>query len=63
MWRHRWRATTARRPSDHEQAYLCGGYAGARLAVSRGAGFVRVFFIVVVSAFIIRIGGQVVGLW
>ena len=29
----------------------------------RGARFVRVFFIVVVSAFIVRIGGEVLGLW
>ena len=42
---------------------LAGGYVGARTAVSRGTRFVRVFFIVVVSAFIVRIGGEVVGLW
>ena len=42
---------------------LVGGYVGARVAVSRGARFVRVFFIVVVSAFIVRIGGDVIGLW
>ena len=42
---------------------LAGGYVGARVAVSRGAGFVRIFFILVVSAFIIRIGGNVLGLW
>ena len=42
---------------------LAGGYVGARTAVSRGTRFVRVFFIVVVSAFIIRIGGDVVGIW
>ena len=42
---------------------LVGGYVGARVAVSRGARFVRVFFIVVVSAFIVRIGGGVLGLW
>lgn len=44
-------------------ANLIGAYLGARVAVSRGARFVRVFFIVVVSAFIIRIGGDVIGLW
>ncbi len=44
-------------------ANLVGGWLGARLAVSRGARFVRVFFIVVVSAFIVRIGGDVVGWW
>lgn len=42
---------------------LVGGYLGARTAVSRGTRFVRIFFIVVVSAFIVRIGGDVVGLW
>jgi hypothetical protein len=42
---------------------LLGGYLGARTAVARGTRFVRMFFIVVVSAFIVRIGGDVVGLW
>ena len=42
---------------------LVGGYLGARTAVARGSRFVRIFFIVVVSAFIIRIGGGVLGLW
>lgn len=42
---------------------LAGGYLGARTAVARGAGFIRAFFIVVVSAFVIRIGGEVVGFW
>jgi uncharacterized membrane protein YfcA len=44
-------------------ANLVGGYLGARTAVARGAGFVRVFFIVVVSGFVVRIGGGLVGLW
>jgi uncharacterized membrane protein YfcA len=44
-------------------ANLVGGYVGARTAVARGAGFVRVFFIVVVGAFVVRIGGEVLGLW
>ena len=44
-------------------ANLVGGYLGVRVAVARGAGFVRIFFIVVVSAFIVRIGGDVLGLW
>ncbi|MCD4536398.1 TSUP family transporter [Nocardioides sp. cx-169] len=44
-------------------ANLVGGYLGARTAVARGAGFVRAFFIVVVSGFVIRIGGGLVGLW
>jgi uncharacterized membrane protein YfcA len=42
---------------------LLGGYLGARTAVSKGARFVRVFFIVVVSCFIVRIGGDVLGVW
>ena len=40
---------------------LAGSYIGARTAVSKGSGFVRVFFVVVVSAFIIKIGADVVG--
>jgi hypothetical protein len=44
-------------------ANLLGGYLGARTAVARGAAFVRVFFVVVVGAFIVRIGGDVAGLW
>lgn len=42
---------------------LLGGYLGARTAVARGAKFVRVFFVLVVSGFIVRIGGGVLGLW
>ena len=42
---------------------LLGGYLGARTAIARGSGFVRVFFVLVVSAFIVRIGGQVLGFW
>jgi uncharacterized membrane protein YfcA len=42
---------------------LVGGYVGARLAVSRGTQFVRVLFIVVVGAFVVRIGGSVLGVW
>ncbi|MDF1603339.1 TSUP family transporter [Nocardioides sp. YIM 152315] len=42
---------------------IVGGYVGARTAVARGTRFVRVLFIVVVSAFIVRIGGDVLGLW
>ena len=44
-------------------ANLLGGYLGVRTAVARGARFVRVFFIIVVAGFIVRIGGEVVGLW
>lgn len=44
-------------------ANLLGGYTGARTAVARGSRFVRVVFVLVLAAFIVRIGGQVVGLW
>ena len=42
---------------------LVGSYAGARTAVSKGSHFVRVFFVVVVSAFIVKIGSDVVREW
>jgi hypothetical protein len=42
---------------------LIGAYVGARTAVARGSAFVRVFFMVVVSAFVLRIGGDLVGGW
>ncbi len=42
---------------------LVGGYLGARTAVARGSRFVRVFFVVVVAGFIVRIGGDLAGLW
>ncbi|HRW20096.1 MAG TPA: TSUP family transporter [Dermatophilaceae bacterium] len=44
-------------------ANLVGGYIGARTAVRLGTRFVRAVFIVVVSAFVVRIGGQLLGLW
>ena len=44
-------------------ANVAGGYLGARLAVARGARFVRVFFLVVVSGFVIRLGGGLLGWW
>ena len=44
-------------------ANLVGGYLGARTAVRFGSGFVRGVFVVVVAAFILRIGGQLLGLW
>ena len=42
---------------------MLGGYLGARSALRLGSGFVRVVFVVVVSAFIVRIGGAVLGFW
>lgn len=42
---------------------MVGGYLGARTAIGRGAAFVRIFFIVVVSGFVVRIGGDLLGLW
>ncbi len=44
-------------------ANLLGGWVGARTAVRLGSGFVRVVFIVIVGAFVIRIGGDLAGLW
>ncbi|WP_181311557.1 TSUP family transporter [Nocardioides campestrisoli] len=44
-------------------ANMAGGYLGARTAIGRGAAFVRVFFVVVVSGFIVRIGGGLLGWW
>ena len=44
-------------------ANLVGGYLGARTAVARGSGFVRAVFVVIVSAFIVRIGGSLLGWW
>lgn len=44
-------------------ANIVGGYVGARTAVARGSTFVRVVFVVVIAAFIVRIGGDLVGLW
>ncbi|UNX55219.1 TSUP family transporter [Georgenia sp. TF02-10] len=41
-------------------ANLVGGYLGARMAVARGSGFVRVIFIVVVGALVVRLGWQTV---
>ena len=35
---------------------VVGGYLGARVAVARGSGFVRVFFVVVLAAFVLKIG-------
>ena len=44
-------------------ANVGGGYVGARTAVSRGNRFVRLVFIAVVGAFIVRIGGVLLGFW
>lgn len=44
-------------------ANLLGGYVGARTAVRLGSRFVRWVFIVIVSAFIVRIGGLLLGVW
>ena len=44
-------------------ANLLGGYVGARTAVAQGSRFVRLVFIVVVGAFIVRIGGDLLGWW
>jgi uncharacterized membrane protein YfcA len=40
---------------------LLGGYVGARTAVAKGGRFVRVVFVVVVGAFIVKIGSDILG--
>ena len=42
---------------------LVGGWVGARTAVRLGSGFVRGVFVVIVAAFVVRIGGDLAGLW
>lgn len=42
---------------------LVGAYIGARTAVARGHAFVRVIFVVVVAAFIVKIGSDVARAW
>jgi len=42
-------------------ANIVGGYLGARVAVARGSRFVRAFFLVVVSALILRLAGGLLG--
>ena len=44
-------------------ANLLGGYVGARTAVARGSGFVRAVFVLIVTAFIVKIGGSLLGWW
>lgn len=44
-------------------ANLTGGYIGARMAIQRGSGFVRVVLLVVVSVLIVRLGWDVVAGW
>ncbi len=42
-------------------ANLCGGYVGARTAVSQGSRFVRIFFVLVVGAFVVTLSWRVFG--
>jgi uncharacterized membrane protein YfcA len=42
---------------------LAGGYVGARVAVARGSTFVRLLFMVVVAAFVVRLALRVAGIW
>jgi uncharacterized membrane protein YfcA len=43
-------------------ANLAGGYVGARTAVARGTRFIRLVFLIVVAAFVVRLGADVLGL-
>jgi uncharacterized protein len=38
---------------------MAGGYLGARTAVKQGSGFVRIVFLIVVGALIIKLGTDV----
>ncbi|TFI29940.1 sulfite exporter TauE/SafE family protein, partial [Micrococcus endophyticus] len=38
-------------------ANLVGGYVGARMAIARGTGFIRVVYLIVVAALIVKVGG------
>ena len=42
-------------------ANLCGGYVGARTAVSQGSRFVRIFCVLVVGAFVVTLSWRVFG--
>jgi uncharacterized membrane protein YfcA len=44
-------------------ANLVGGYVGARTAIARGNAFVRAVFVLIVTAFIVKIGGSLIGWW
>ncbi len=44
-------------------ANLAGGYTGARIAVAKGSRFVRGVFVLVIGAFVVRIGGGLLGIW
>ncbi|MFQ6170303.1 TSUP family transporter [Oryzobacter sp. R7] len=44
-------------------ANLLGGWVGARTAVRLGSRFVRTVFVLIVGAFVIRIGGDLLGFW
>ncbi|HEY5247628.1 MAG TPA: TSUP family transporter [Dermatophilaceae bacterium] len=40
---------------------LAGGYVGARTAVAKGAGFIRIVLVIVLGAFIVKFGLDVIG--
>lgn len=39
---------------------MIGGYLGARMAISKGSAFIRIVFVVVVSALIIKLGADMI---
>ena len=39
-------------------ANLVGGYVGARMAIARGTGFIRVVYLMVVTALIVKVGAD-----
>ena len=42
-------------------ANLIGGYVGARMAISKGSGFVRIVLVVVVAALLVKLGWDMLG--
>lgn len=40
-------------------ANMCGGYLGSRTAIAKGTGFVRIVFLIVVAALIVKLGWDV----
>ncbi len=39
---------------------MLGGYLGARMAISKGSKFIRVIFVIVVAALIIKLGSDLI---
>ncbi|GAA1814166.1 TSUP family transporter [Nesterenkonia flava] len=44
-------------------ANMCGGYVGARMAISRGSRFIRIVFLIVVFTLVLKLGYDVLAEW